>query len=139
MSKQEIYAAQAAYDSALATYEAFRAAHVDLIEEHDALALNLAETLDSLKQTLQANPNLIGRQFGPFKVSIPRKFDYDALRSALGDGAEEYVKVKYSVDSKKFDEAVKSGAIPQSVVDQVVSDDTPRILGGPTAPAIYQR
>lgn len=139
MSKQEIYAAQAAYDSALAAYEAFRAAHVDLIEEHDALALNLSETLESLKRTLQANPNLIGRQFGPFKVSIPRKFDYEALQAALGDAAENYAKIKYSVDSKKFDEDVKSGVIPQQVVDAVVSDDTPRILGGPTAPAIYQR
>ena len=139
MSKQEVYAAQAAYESALATYEAFRAKYADLIEEHDHLALALGESLELMKSKLRDNHSLIGSKFGGFKISVPRKYSYEALCNALKDNADNYVKVSYSVDSKRFEEAIKAGVIPQEVADAVVTDDTPRVLGGPKAPGIYQR
>lgn len=139
MSKQSVYAAQAAFDSALATYEAFRATHSDIIEEHDHLALALSESLEMLKAELRENHTLVGKQFGSFTISVPKKYDYDALKAALGDDAEDYAKVAYSVDSKKFEEGVKAGRIPNDVVDEVVRNDTPRISGGPKPPAIFQR
>lgn len=140
MSKQDVFAAQAAYDSALATYEAFRANHNDVIEEHDHLALALGESVESLKTTLRNNWTLVGKQFADFKISVPKKYNYEALRAALGDGeAERYAKISYAIDSKAFEEAVKKNRIAQEVVDAVVSNDTPRILGGPKAPTLFQR
>lgn len=139
MSKQEVYAAQAAYDSSIATYEAFRAKYTDIVEEHDHLALALSESLEILKAALRANHSLVGSQFGSFKISVPRKYDYDALHAALGAQAKQYAKITYAVDSKKFELGVKENHISAEVVAAVVSDDTPRVLGGPKAPAIYQR
>lgn len=139
MSKQEVFAAQAAFDSALATYEAFRASHSDLIEEHDHIALALGESLEMLKTALRDNHTLVGKQFGSFTISVPKKYDYEALKAALGAAAEAYAKVSYAVDSKAFEEAVKAAKIPQDVVDEVVRTDTPRISGGPKPPSIFQR
>lgn len=139
MSKQEVYAAQAAYDSSLATYEAFRAKHNDVIEEHDHLALALSESLEVLKNALRNNSQLLGSQFGSFKIVPSRKYNYEALRDALGADAEVYTKTTHAVDSAKFEEAVKKGILDQEIVDTVVSPGTTRILGGPVAPVIYQR
>jgi hypothetical protein len=139
MSKQEVYAAQAAYESSLAAYEAFRAKHNDVVEEHDHLALALSESLEVLKTALRNNHTLVGSKFGSFKISVPRKYSYEALCEALKDNADNYAKVSYSVDSKRFEEAIKAGIISQDVADAVVTDDTPRVLGGPKAPGIYQR
>lgn len=139
MSKQEVFAAQAAFDSALATYEAFRAKNSDLIEEHEHLALALGEALELLKTALRDNHTLVGKQFGSFTISVPKKYDYEALKAALGAGAEPYTKVSYAVDSKAFEEGVKAARIPQDVVDEVVRTDTPRISGGPKPPSIFQR
>lgn len=139
MSKQEVFAAQAAFDSALATYEAFRATHSDLIEEHDHIALALGESLEMLKTALRDNHTLVGKQFGSFTISVPKKYNYEALKAALGAAAETYAKISYAVDSKAFEEAVKAAKIPQDVVDEVVRTDTPRISGGPKPPSIFQR
>ena len=139
MSKQEVYAAQAAYESSLAAYEAFRSKHADIVEEHDHLALALSEALEVLKTVLRNNHTLIGTKFGSFKISVPRKYNYEALCEALQDNAENYTKVSYSVDSKRFEEALKAGVLSQDVADAVITDDTPRVLGGPKAPGIYQR
>lgn len=140
MSKQEVFAAQAAFDSALATYEAFRAQHSDIIEEHDHLALALGESLELLKTALRNNHTLVGKQFASFTISVPKKYDYEALKAAIGsDAAEKYAKITYAVDSKAFEEAVKDARIPQDVVDEVVRTDTPRISGGPKPPTIFQR
>lgn len=139
MSKQEVYAAQAAYESSLAAYEAFRSKHTDIVEEHDHLALALSEALEVLKTVLRNNHTLIGTKFGSFKISVPRKYNYEALCEALQNNAENYTKVSYSVDSKRFEEALKAGVLSQDVADAVITDDTPRVLGGPKAPGIYQR
>lgn len=139
MSKQEVYAAQASYETAQAAYEAFRSKHADIIEEHDHLALAFYEALEAVKTALRNNHTLVGNKFGSFKVSVPRKYNYEALREVLKDSADDYVKVSYSVDSKRFEEALKAGVLPQEVGDAVITDDTPRVLGGPKPPSIYQR
>lgn len=140
MSKQDVFAAQAAFDSALATYEAFRAKNNDLIEEHDYLALALSESLEVLKTQLRGNYTLVGKQFASFKISVPKKYNYDALKAAIGDEeAACYATIKYSMDSKKFEEAVAKRLFPKDVLDEVVQDDTPRISGGPKPPSIFQR
>lgn len=139
MSKQEVFAAQAAFESAQATYEAFRADHVDIIEEHEHLALAFGEALELFKETLRNNTEFVGKQFGSFNISVPRQYDYEALKSAIGDDAEKYANVTYKVNSKAFEEAVKAEIIPQEVVDEVVGKGSPRITGGPTPPTIYQR
>lgn len=140
MSKQDVFAAQSAYDSALATYEAFRAKNMDVIEEHDHLAVLLGESIEVLKNALRENHTLVGKSFGSFKVSVPREYDAEELRKALGaKNAEPYLKVKYSVDSKAFDEALAKGRIDRSIADKVVSTGSPRITGGPKAPSIFER
>jgi hypothetical protein len=140
MSKQDVFAAQAAFDSALATYEAFRAKNNDLIEEHDYLALALNESLEVLKTQLRGNYELVGKQFAGFKISVPKKYNYDALKAAIGDAqAEGYAVVKYSVDSKKFEEAIAKRMFSKDILEEVISDDTPRITGGPKPPSIFQR
>ncbi len=139
MSKQDVYAAQSAFDSALATYEAFREENKDVIEEHDHLAVMLHESTEALKNALRENHELVGKQVGSFKVSVPRSYDAEVLRKLLGKSADPYLDVKYSVDSKAFDSAVESGKIDRSVADQVIGNGTPRISGGPKAPTIFQR
>lgn len=139
MSKQDVYAAQAAYDSALATYEAFRKEHADVIEEHDHLAVLLHEATEAVKHALRENHELVGKQLGPFKITVPRRYDADVLRKLLGKKADPFLIVKYGVDSKAFDAAVDSGKIERSIADQVVGTDTPRVSGGPKAPSIFQR
>ncbi len=139
MSKQEVFAAQAAFEGSLATYEAFRADNVELIEQHEHLALALNEALEVLKTALRDNNTLVGKQFGGFSISVPREYDYDALKAALGDEAAAYTKTTYSVDSKAFEEAVKAAIIPQEVAAAVVGKGTPRVSGGPKPPSIFQR
>ncbi len=139
MSKQAVYAAQSAYESALATYEAFRETHRDIIEEHDHLAVMLAESLEAYKNELRENYKLVGKTAGPFKVSVPKIYDVEALKAHLGAKASGYLKVSESVDSKLFEDAINKGRIDRKVAEDVIGDGTPRITGGPKAPTIYQR
>lgn len=139
MSKQDVYAALSAYESNLAAYEAFRADHQDVLEEHDHLAVLFAESLEAYKNTLRDNAAIMGKTVGSFSVSIPKSYDANELRRLLKDKADPYVNVKYTVDSKKFEEAVDKGYIARDVAEQVVGFGSPRISGGPKAPSIYQR
>lgn len=139
MSKQDVYAAQAAYESSLATYEAFRAQHQDVLEEHDHLVVLFSSALEAYKNTLRENAAIMGKTVGSFSISIPKSYDADELRRLLGKKADPYVQTKYSVDSKKFEEAVEKGHIDRSVAEQVVGHGAPRITGGPKAPSVYQR
>lgn len=139
MSKQDVYAAQSAYESALATYEAFREEHKDVIDDHDHLAVLLAESLDAYKNTLRENHALFGKKVGAFTVTVPKTYDVEVLRKRLGKGADPYLKVSYSVDSKLFEDAVEKGRVARDVADDVVGSGTPRVSGGPKAPSIYQR
>lgn len=139
MSKQAVYAAQAAFDSAQAAYEAFRKQHEDVLDEHDHLAVAFTDALEVLKTALRDNAATLGKNFGSFTISVPKEFNADALRDQLGDAADPYLKVKYTVDSKKFEDAVESGAVSRSVADEVIGQGSPRISGGPKPPSIYQR
>lgn len=139
MSKQDVYAAQAAYESNLATYEAFRAQHADVLEEHDHLVVLFSESLEAYKNTLRDNAAIMGKTVGSFSISVPRSYDAEELRRLLGAKADPYVNTKYTVDSKKFEEAVEKGFIDRSVAEQVVGQGSPRITGGPKAPSVYQR
>lgn len=139
MSKQDVIAAQSAYDAALATYEAFRKEHMDIIEEHDHLAVLLGEAIEALKNALRENHTLVGKNFGSFKVSVPREYDAEVLKKLLGSQADDYLKVKYMVDSRAFEDAVAKGRITRTVADQVVTTGSPRITGGPKAPSIFER
>lgn len=139
MSKQDVYAAQAAFEGALATYEAFRAQHADVLDEHDHLAVLFSESLEAYKNTLRENAAIMGKTVGSFSISIPKSYDADELRRLIGPKADPYLITKYSIDSKKFEEAVDKGYIDRKVADQVVGHGSPRINGGPKAPSIYQR
>lgn len=139
MSKQEVYGAQSQYDMALATYEAFRLQHKDVIEEHDHLAVQLAEALEYLKTQMRENQKHIGKSFAGFTLVVPKKYDVNALKKELGDEAEAYIKKKESVDSETFEKAFKAAQITQSTYDAVVGDDSPRVMGGPKPPSIFQR
>lgn len=139
MSKQSLYAAQSAYESSLATYEAFRTQNADVLDEHDHLAVSLAESLEVLKNELRDNAATIGKKFGSFTISVPRVYDVEALRKNLGKKADPYVKVVESVDSKSFEQAIEKGLIDRSVEEAVVGNGTPRISGGPKPPSIFQR
>lgn len=139
MSKQEVFGAQSAYEAALAAYEAHRAHNKDIIEEHDHLAVQLAESLEALKSALRENHQHFGSAFSGFTISVPRTYDVEVLKKLMGDDAEPYIKTVESVDTKAFKEGVKQNRIPKNVEDKVVGEDTPRIIGGPKPPSIYQR
>jgi hypothetical protein len=139
MSRQSLYAAQAAYESSLATYEAFRLQHTDVLDEHDHLAVSLSESLEVLKNELRDNAATVGKKFSSFTISVPRIYDVEALRKSLGKKADPFVKTVESVDSKRFEEAVEKGLIDRSVEEAVVGSGTPRISGGPKPPSIFQR
>lgn len=138
MSKQEVYGAEAAYQSARAAFEEFRLEHKDVFEEYDHLTVALKESLEDYKSKLRENAHLFSSQVGGFSISVPRKFSYEELRKSLGDDAEPYTITKYSVNSEMFDKAHKDGKISDAVYDKVVSKDNPRISGGPKVPEIYQ-
>jgi len=139
MSKQEVYGAQSAYDMALAAYEAFRLQNKDVIEEHDHLAVALAESLEQLKSALRENQKHFGKSFAGFTITTPKKYDVEALKRELGVEAKPYLKTKETVDSETFEKAFKDAHISQDVYDAVVGTDTPRISGGPKPPSIFQR
>lgn len=139
MSKQEVFGAQSAYETALAAYEAHRTQNKDVIEDHDHLAVQLSEALETLKNALRENQPHFGKAFGGFSISVPRVYNVEKLKQLMGDDAVPYIKTTESVDSKAFEEGVKAEKIPQDVVDKVVEQGTPRISGGPKPPTIYQR
>lgn len=139
MSKQEVIAARSSYEHVLNTYEAFRSDHADVIDEHDHLAVQLSEELERLKSVLRENEAVIGGTYGEFKISVPRKYDVEALKNLLGSEATFFIKTKETVDSDMFEKAVKNATVSQDVYDAVVGKDTPRIIGGPKVPTIFQR
>lgn len=140
MSQQEVIAARSSYEAALSTFEAFRQQHEDVLEEYEHLAVQLNDEIERLKGVLRENQANVGSVFGEFKISVPKKYDVDALKGALGeDEAARFIKTKETIDSDAFEKAVKNGVVRQDVYDAVVGKDTPRISGGPKAPTIFQR
>lgn len=139
MSKQEVYGAQSEYEAALATYEAYRTEHKDIIDDHDHLAVALNEALERYKSAIRENHSIMGKTLGGFTVSVPRVYDVEKLKKLMGDEAMPYIKTTETIDSKAFEAGVKAAKIPHTVVDEVVGQGTPRITGGPKPPSIYQR
>ncbi len=140
MSKQSVISAQQVYESALARYEAFRKVNDAVFEEHDLLASALAETLEAFKYELKQNHQIVGKVYAGFKVTVPKKFDPDALIEALGlADAKAYLEeeIKYTVDKDAFNKACAAGRIPSDVADKVIVDQTPRVSGGVTPPTPY--
>jgi len=143
MSRAELIAAEAAYDTALATLRAFRNSK-DLkpiaatLEEYEELSVALSDSLDVLKEALRNNTELVGKNFKDFKVTPASKYDFKALEDALGaQEAKKYAKVTYTVDTNKFNNAVSAGKISQEVVKVVKVPDTTRISGGPSVPTVF--
>jgi hypothetical protein len=142
MSKQTAFAAKTAYEQALAQYEAFRAEHADVFEEHDHLAVALQEAFDAMKNEYKENHKILGRQFAGMKLSVPRELKVDVLIEELGEDEVEkfsFVKKKLSIDAKEWDKAVSAGVIDRSLAEKVEGEGSPRITGGPRSlPTIYQ-
>lgn len=139
MSKQDVYAAQSAYESALASYEAFRATNQDVLEEHDFLVVQLTDSLEQYKNAMRENAAIMGKNIGSFSISIPKTYDATALRKLLGSKADPYLETKYSVNSREFEDAVNRGLVDRAIADQVIGRGSPRITGGPRIPTVYQR
>lgn len=143
MSRAELMAAEASYDTALATMRAFRNSReskpvADVLEEWDELSVALSDALDVLKEALRNNPELVGKNYRDFKVTPANKYDFKALEDAIGiEEAKEFAQVKYTVDTEKFKEAVASGRLSPEVARAVKVPDTTRISGGPVVPTVF--
>jgi hypothetical protein len=142
MTKKSAFAAKTAYESALAAYEAFRTQHQDVLEEHDHLAVALAEAHEELKREFRENHSILGQSFAGMRISVPRNLDPTPLVEEMGEEEVEklpFIKKKYTIDSKAFDEAMRHGLIAADLAEMVVSEGAPRITGGPKKlPTIYQ-
>jgi hypothetical protein len=142
MSKQSAYAAKTAYEQTLAQYEAFRAQHRDVLEEHDHLAVALSEAHEELKREFKDNYKMLGSNFAGMRLSVPRELRAEVLIEELGEDAVErlpFIKKKLTIDARKFDQAVSDGLIERDLADRAVFDGSPRVSGGPKAlPTIYQ-
>lgn len=142
MSKQSAYAAKAAYEQALASYEAFRKQHEDVFDEHDHLAVALSEAHEVLKQEFKDNKSLLGKNFAGMNIAVPRELSAEVLIEELGEEEVErlpFIKKKYSIDAKQFDAYVAAGKMGRELADKVIGEGSPRITGGPKKlPVIYQ-
>lgn len=125
-----VIGAKSKYEGKEQALQAFIKQHVDVFEEFERLLVDRNEALKHLKSKINDNAAKLGGSFGPYKIRPGnRKFNTDRFIELLGDDAAEPY-LKHSIDTKTFDAGVRSGAIPDEVIDEVVSVDG-YVVSGP--------
>jgi len=134
----KVVAARSEFEGAQAALESFRNTHLDVLEEYDALVGHYNASVDAFKAAVSDNAEVLGREYGPMRISIPDTLDVEALKEALGDRAEAFIKTKESVDSTAYNSALNAGTIKADVDAKVRKKGSPRITA-PKPVGIYAR
>lgn len=109
----------AKFEAARESLNAFRTKHSRLIEEYESLISDYNSSIENVKTVYREKSDAIGPRLGDFKLQQKNMVSPDKLVEILGDQAEPYVKVKYSIDRPAYDKAVATGDIPDAVRDSV--------------------
>jgi len=134
-----VTASRAKYEAADAALQAFIETYRDMYEEYEQLVIHRNEALGEYKASVSDHAEQLGRSFGSWKIQVPRKLNAEKLIEHLGeDGAEPLLKVKVTVNSSVYDQAVSDGLIDEEVQKEVEEDDSPR-LRGPQTVGLYIR
>jgi hypothetical protein len=123
----------AKFEGARAALEKFRKDNPDYADQYDALRDSYNGALKSVKTVFKDLYPKIGKSYGEWKISLPRKVDAEMLLELMGEEAQPLVRVEYKIDLKAYDKAVERGDIPGDIVAAVESEGAPRVTGGPKA------
>lgn len=132
MSKPIPLAAQAAlskFESAREILHSYAQQHARTIKDYDVLRQAHNEALANVKAIFKEHHESIGDRLGDFTARTNTEINVLLLVELLEDKADLVGHPTFKLDRTKYNEAVKSGLIPSSVVRQVESRSTPAIYG----------
>lgn len=122
-------------DNAISEFElvrealiAFRQDNTKVLEKYEALVEGYNACLNKCKNVMRANHERLGKKYGEFHVSTRTDIDVNLLLELFPD-AIAFTKTAYTLDKKMYAACVKTGAIPEDVVEAVEVDGPVHVYG----------